>query len=155
MRLHVVGIVLAACVGASVGFDASADERSMLRTVEGRIAELSEAPAEGDLVAVTVRLAPEGDRAEPLDVLLAPRGVLEEIDFELAPGDRLRVRLFVAEDGPRPAHKVMNITRGTMVRLRTLHRDPLWNRQGHWEGGACRRGGPRHGPRRQGPGPGR
>ncbi len=116
-----------------------------LRMVEGTIDELSVARAEAGLEVVAARLrTADGPRI----VLLAPSTVLAQVGFEVRPGDELRGRVFVdGVDGPFVAHKVMNVTRGTMVRLRTLSRVPLWDSAGKWEGGPGAGGrGPATGP---------
>jgi hypothetical protein len=74
--------------------------------------------------------------------MLGPRSALDEAGFDVEPGDTLRVRVFTGDDGdPLAAQRVLNLTRRTMMRLRTLHRDPLWNTSGRWEGGSPFRGG--------------
>jgi hypothetical protein len=84
--------------------------------------------------------AEQGARGEELVVLLGPEQALDEIGFAVEAGDRLRVRVFRADEGAVRAHKVLNLSRGTMVRLRTLRQVPLWNGQGAWQGGPCRSG---------------
>jgi hypothetical protein len=117
--------------------------RTSMRTVEGTVVELSTLPAEGDLPVVAVTLHTNGPDAERLEVLLAPESVLQDIAFDIEPGDALRARVFVADQGPFRVHKALNLTRGTMVRFRTLSQIPLWNSAGEWDGGPCRRrGGP-------------
>ena len=77
-------------------------------------------------------------------VVLGPADSLQDVGFEVSEGDRLRARVFVREDGPAYAQKVMNLTRRTMLQLRTLRQVPLWNASGRWEGGPARTrpGGP-------------
>jgi hypothetical protein len=124
-------------------------ERTSLRTVEGTVVAVSSLRAEGDLEVVSVALHTGDADSGQLDLLLAPQQVLQEISFDLEAGDRLRARVFVEEAGPLKVHKAMNLTRGTMVRFRSLREVPLWGTSGDWEGGACRRegghgqGGPR------------
>jgi len=111
-----------------------------LRTVEGEVVALHELPGEGELTVVAADLALPGEGGE-LRVLLAPRGVLEEIDFPIEVGDRIRVRIFAEGDGPEAfAQRVLNASRGALVRLRTLRREPLWNASGVWRGGDPSRG---------------
>lgn len=115
-----------------------------LRTVEGTVTALAELPGEGELPVVAIDLA-LGEGEEPQRVLLAPRGVLEEIDFPIEVGDQVRVRIFAADDAPAYAQRVLNTTRGSLVRLRTLRQEPLWNAAGAWRGGNPS-GGPGWGP---------
>ncbi|MCB9378663.1 MAG: hypothetical protein H6511_07845 [Holophagales bacterium] len=116
-----------------------------LRTVEGEVVALHELPGEGELPVVAVDLAVAGE-GEALRVLLAPRGVLEEIDFPIETGDRIRVRIFADRDGTAYfAQRVLNETRSALVRLRTLRQEPLWNASGSWRGGDPSRG-PGRGP---------
>jgi hypothetical protein len=134
MSRNVVVLVLLLAVpaiSASAGDDPRDEIRSrLLRTVEGRVSEVSTAPAEGDLAVVAVRLDTAEADEHDLQILL---------EFTVEKGDLLRARVFVADRGPFKAHKVMNRTRGTMVRFRTLSSIPLWTSKGRWEGGACRR----------------
>jgi hypothetical protein len=114
---------------------------SSVSTVEGTVRSLGALPAEGELPVLAVTLAAEeGGRGEELVVLLGPKQTMDEIGFAVEPGDRLRVRVFRSDDGAARAHKVLNLSRGTMVRLRTLRQVPLWNGQGAWQGGPCRSG---------------
>jgi|GEM_PF-2323437 len=113
--------------------------RTALRTVEGTVVDVSSRPAEGDLEVVAVTLDAGAKEPNHLDLLLAPQQVLDEISFGLEPGDRLRVRVFVSDMGPLKVHKATNITRGTMVRFRSLRQIPLWGSAGGWEGGDCRK----------------
>jgi hypothetical protein len=124
--------------------------RSSLKTVEGVVLETDITAGEGGIDVVRVSLAPDGDREHPLEILLAPQEIMNSIGFAIEPGDRLKVNYFVSEEGSCKAHKVLNTTRSLMVRLRTLRQIPLWNNQGHWQGGQGRmchgqgpgRGGP-------------
>lgn len=132
-----------------------AGDRSALRTLEGVVVALGEAEGEGGLAVVTARLAIEG--SEESIVQLAPAGVLEEIGFPVEPGDRLRLRTFVLPDGTVRAERSLNLTRGAMTRLRSLHRVPLWEASGAWLGGPVRHGpgsaGAGKGPGGRGSGP--
>jgi hypothetical protein len=106
---------------------------SALRVVEGTVEQVGEAVAEGDLAVVTVRLRDTGEELQ-----LAPASVLEELDFPVEPGDEIKARVFpVEESGAAPAQKVFNLTKGRMLRLRTMRRDPLWDGSGRWQGGTC------------------
>ncbi len=83
--------------------------------------------------------------------------VCREIGLVVEEGDRLRVKVFLGEEGqPVRAQKVLNLSRNLMVRLRTMRDVPLWTADGAWQGGPGRAyHGGRHGAR-QGPGgPGR
>jgi len=112
----------------------------VLDVIEGRVASLDEARAEGGLAVLAVRL--EGS---PTQFLLGPAGALEEAGLVVRVGDRVRLRYAAEAEGSAPVLKVLNVTRSRMLRLRTLRREPLWDERGQW------RGGP-HGPGR-GPGP--
>lgn len=116
-------------------------QSTSLRTVEGTVVSVSSRLAEGNLRVVAVALDTGVTEPDHLDLLLAPQRVLDEISFGLEEGDRLRVRVFVADQGPLKVHKAMNLTRGTMVRFRSLRQVPLWGNAGDWEGGDCRRQG--------------
>lgn len=125
-----------------------------LRTVEGLVASIGNHKAEGDLETLALELIlSEGE--EPQTILLAPRESCQEIGFEVEVGDRVRARIFVTPESPAKAHKALNLTRGTMVRFRTLRNVPLWTASGAWQGGPSqtRPGGGRR-PRQQSPGPG-
>lgn len=117
-----------------------------LRTIEGRVLGLREHRGESELVVVTATLVTEGTESEGLQVLLAPASALAEAGFEVAEGDLLRLRIFVSAEGPARAQKVRNLSRQTMIRLRTLHQVPAWDAAGHWQGD--------HGPMRPGHGGG-
>lgn len=124
---------------------ATADpRRSELETLEGTVLALEEVAGESDLPVLVAHLD-RGDGREPARVLLAPRAVLEEIELEVEVGDRIKVRVFADEGTPFRVHRLRNETRGTMAKLRTLSRVPLWSSTGAWQGG-----GP-HGPRGLGP----
>ena len=118
-----------------------------LRTVEGHVLSIGSHMGEGELDLLTVDLAIEGSQAETLQLLLAPGAVFEEIGFSVSEGDRLKARVFVESDGPAPVHKVQNLSKGTVVRLRTLHTTPLWDSTGGWQGSSMRNG---RGPHRHG-----
>lgn len=112
-----------------------ARDHSALTVVEGTVLELGIQPGEGDLELVKVRLStPEPDSHE-LELLLAPQSVLEEAGFTVQQGDRLKARVFTADEGPAMVHKVRNLSQNSMVRLRTLRQTPLWNGAGMWQGG--------------------
>lgn len=114
------------------------DLRSSLLMVEGRVVSVAEMPGEGELPIVAVQLTAQSDDARSWELLLAPKPALEEIGFEVQEGDRLKARIFPSEEGPARVHKVLNLTRRTMVRVRTLSQIPLWDGSGAWQGGQCR-----------------
>ena len=127
-----------------------------LATIEGVVAAVEEREGEGGLptLAAVLELA---EAEETRIVLLAPKASCEEIGFEIEAGDRLRVRIFVAEDTEiAKAHKVLNLTRDTMIRFRTLRSVPLWTASGAWQGGHRQspQGVRRGSSGRQAPGPG-
>ncbi len=125
------------------------DDAARLSILEGRVTAVGEAPGEGGLTVVSVDLANAEGTAT---VLLAPASALEEAGFDVVVGDLLKLRVFAAEgDRPLRAHKVFNQTRSAMLRLRTLHEDPLWNDAGRWQGGRGGRGAGA-GPHGKGPG---
>lgn len=144
-------VVLLAALGlVSALGDERAARRSSLATFEGVVRSIESVPSDQgagtDVAWITI------DHPEPRDlaVKLAPHGTLEQIEFDVQVGDRLKVRVFLSDEQPVLAHRVQNLTRGTMVRLRTLTRIPLWDGRGQWQGGPCldQRGGPgRRGPR--------
>ena len=148
MNLHVVFriILVATCVVslasvATLAGEGSSMQRTALRTVEGTVVAVYSQPAEGELKVVGVAVDTGAKEAGHFDLLLAPQQVLDEISFALDVGDRFRARVFVAEQGPLKVYKAMNLTKGTMVRFRSLHQVPLWGNAGDWEGGDCRRQG--------------
>lgn len=110
-----------------------------LVVLEGTVSALDEVKAEGGLAVVRARIETEdGSR----DILLAPPSVLEEMGFPVATGDRIRVRVFAAGPGEdAAAHKILNLSRDRMVRLRTLRRDPVWDSDGVWQGSRARHHG--------------
>jgi hypothetical protein len=124
-------------------------ERSSLSTVEGVVEAVETRWTDTDEEVLSARLRVDSPDEAMLDVLLAPWSALSETGFEIEPGDRLRARIFLSDsdDQPVEAHKVMNLSRGTMVRLRTLRRVPLWDGEGRWQGGPCREQGGGHGRR--------
>jgi hypothetical protein len=157
LRSAIAGILLTLAATSWTAASPVDDERpalrASLRTITGSIVAVSNHPAEGGLQVVTVALETSESGAEVLQVLLAPRKVLDEIEFAVEEGDDFRARVFVTDEGPVKAHKAMNLTRGTMVRFRTLRGIPLWDSGGEWAGGGCRyRAG--HGGGHHGRGPG-
>lgn len=138
-------LLLAALLGSAA---AAAGDHSALAVVEGTVLEIGTLPGEGGLELVTVRISSQQSDSGELDLLLAPKSVLEETGFSVQSGDRLKARVFTADEGPARVHKVRNMSQGSMVRLRTLRKIPLWDGAGMWQGGPGLGGG--HG-RHQGP----
>lgn len=152
-----VMLLALACGVGAVGVVAaqSAEQearRAALTRVEGTVLRVEtpreEAGAEAGVVAHI-----ESSKGEKLALELAPAATLEDIGFEIAEGDRIRARIFAPDpehaDAARGVQKIQNISRGTMTRLRTLYRVPLWSNAGRWQGGPVRgggsgSGGPRH-----------
>jgi hypothetical protein len=110
---------------------------SSLKTVEGVVMSVGTLPGEGGEVNA-VRLQVATPEPYEMSIVLAPEKTLREAGFDVQIGDRLRAKVFLSDDEPAPVHKVMNLTRDTMIRLRTLTRVPLWDSNGRWQGGACR-----------------
>lgn len=134
-------------------------QRFSFATLEGQIVEVSEQKGEGELQLLTVDLVTDEPQAKKVTVLLGPVEICREIGLVVEDGDRVRVRVFVTEEGGDAvkAQKILNLSRRVMVRLRTTHDVPLWNSAGAWHGGPGRpfHGG-QHGTRRGGAsGPGR
>jgi len=123
------------CLAALLLVGASKEElRSSLVTVEGDVLTIDFRPGEGGLDLLTVTLRGRDD-GEPVALLLAPKSALDELGFEIDEGDRLKAKVFPSAEGPAKVHKVQNLSRNTILRLRTLHRIPLWNGTGGWQGG--------------------
>lgn len=87
-------------------------------------------------VVITVRTS-HGDHA----IALAPAAVLHDAAFTLRVGDHVQVVSFRA-DGADPAatYRITNRSQGGAVRLRTLARDPLWDRSLQFQGPTCNHG---------------
>lgn len=154
MKLRFAVICMAAAL--LTGAASKDDLRSSLITVEGTVLGVTSAPAEGDLEVLEVILSPTEPGGKEQALLLAPRATLEEVDFQVEQGDEIQAQIFSSDRGPAKVHKIRNLTRHTMVRLRTLHRIPLWDGVGTWQGGPGR--GSQHGhggagSSRQGKGP--
>jgi hypothetical protein len=121
------GVLLAA---APAGARSGGEHCESLTVLEGRVISLGEATGEGDLPLVTVRL--EGSERE---MLLAPAALLEELEFPVEEGDLLRLRVLGSEEpGLAKVHRVLNLTRSRMLRLRTMQQAPLWDGAGRWQG---------------------
>jgi len=103
-----------------------------LRTVEGRVVAVGEAPGEAELALLTLTLE-TGEGA--LEVLVAPPAALADAGFRVAVGDEVRARVFLAsEGGAAHVQKLLNRTQALMVHVRTLRQEPLWDAAGRWQG---------------------
>ena len=144
-------MILAALVGSAA---TAAGDSSALAMIEGTVLEVGALPGEGGLELVTARLSTRQADTGEVDLLLAPQSVLDETGFSVQSGDRLKARVFIADEGPAMVHKVRNVSRGSMLRLRTLRQIPLWDSTGMWQGGPGPGGGhglhqgPKHGQQR-------
>lgn len=105
--------------------------------VEGHVDSVIEEPGEGGLAIVAVRLAAEPGDSRRWELLLAPRLALHGIGFDVEVGDHLKARVFPTEQGPVKVHKILNLTRRKMVKVRALTQVPLWDGTGAWQGGEC------------------
>jgi hypothetical protein len=114
------------------------DPRSSLLMVEGRVVSVIETPGEGGLAIVMVQLAPWSEDPRSWQLLLAPQSALADIGFAVEVGDQLKARVFPTAEGPAKVHKVLNLTRRNMVKMRTLSGIPLWDGSGAWQGGESR-----------------
>jgi hypothetical protein len=143
-------LLLLACVPVATAAAITAEslDSISMRTVEGQVVSVTRQKGEGNLDLLVAQLAVTGESKEILEILLAPDHVCDAIGFQVSEGDRLRARIFVEAEGPARVQKIQNFSQGTMVRLRTLHRIPLWNTSGVWQGGPIRTA---HGPHRNGP----
>ncbi len=154
MRLQRLFVCLASLLLVAASKE---DLRSSLVTVEGEVIAIGHQIGEGDLDLLTVTLG-GGEEGEPVALLLGPKSALDELGFEIGEGDRLKAKIFPEAEGPAKVHKVQNLSRNTLLRLRTLHRIPLWNGTGAWQGGPGQgamgggRGHGHHGQRGNGPG---
>ncbi len=119
-----------------------------LVTLEGTVLELGEEPGEGRVPVLIVEI--EVQDATRRRLALAPPSALRELGFEVEKGDVLRVAAFAGSTEPLRVQKVRNVTRRTMLRLRSLSALPLWDAGGRWQGGPCRGGAGGHRHRRGG-----
>ena len=136
MRARAAGLILFLSVLLPAHAENGVD-RSSLKTVAGVVTAMEQVPGEGGIEILHVTLG-EIDGTGTLSILLAPAEALESIGFQIREGDRLKLKCFSDDPGPARAHKVMNVSRGTMIRVRTLRQIPLWDNQGRWRGGAAR-----------------
>jgi len=125
---------------------------TLLLTVEGVVDSVETASGGPGEAVTAIRLRADDPQPRPMRILLAPESALRETGFEVEAGDRLRARVFLSGGDTFEAHKVRNLSRGTMVRLRTLRRIPLWDADGRWQGGPGRQhhGAGRPGTRQRG-----
>ena len=125
-------LVSTACWAAEQGFSAS------FRTYEGRVLSLGSRGGEGELDQLTVDLAIEGNSAETIELIVAPRPVLSQLGLRLEEGDLLRTRVLGESGVAVSVQYLQNLSQGKAVRLRTLHAIPLWDATGRWQGGSVR-----------------
>lgn len=121
---------------------AAHDKRSM-RVVEGEVIAIGQQVAEGDLEVLQARLHSTRDGGS-ISLLIAPTTVCDQIEFTIEPGDHIRARVFMDDTRSFRVQNIHNLTRGTMVRLRTLREIPLWDVNGSWQGGPVRSHWGRH-----------
>lgn len=141
MRTRTRPISSLTCLGLLLAIWAAPDGVSgsvRMRTIEGRVLSVDRHQGEGDVEVILAKLDVPGGPESGTEILLAPESVCHQIGFQVEEGDRLRARIFVSTDGPSRVQKVQNFTRGTMVRMRTLHSTPLWSSAGAWQGGPVR-----------------
>jgi len=146
-RLLVLAFLLPVALGlGAVEAAANSDVPTSLRTVEGVVIAIETLTASSRVEPgmTAVRLRVDDPEPEEIDVLLAPEAALRQTGFEIEPGDRVRASIFLSGADRAEAHKVLNVSRNTMVRLRTLRGVPLWDRAGQWQGGPSRPAGHRH-----------
>jgi len=146
--LRALALLLPVALGLdAVGAAAKSEGPTSLRTVEGEVIviETLMAGSRSDPGMTVVRLRVDDPEPEEIEVLLAPEAALRQTGFEIERGDRVRASIFLSAADRAEAHKVLNLSRNTMVRLRTLRGVPLWDRAGQWQGGPCRPAGHRHG----------
>ena len=132
-----LGLTLALLVSFQATTIAAHARTYPMRNVEGKVISVSHQTGEGNLDLVYARLRP-ADNSDAIELLLAPPGVCDQIGFEIETGDRIRARIFLDEESTFRVQKIQNLSRGTMVRLRTLHETPLWSASGRWQGGPMR-----------------
>ena len=126
-------------VGASSVDPVSAEVAVAFRNVEGRVVAVALPATDGEPALLRADIEIEGELSV-LGLLLAPTTVCDEIGFEVGVGDFLRARVFVEEGEEVRVQKVLSLSRGTMVRFRTMHQIPLWDSTGAWNGGEIRTG---------------
>jgi hypothetical protein len=103
-------------------------------TVQGEVLSVERALAEAGLEAVAIQVREEDEKQTERLWLLAPASALEEVPFHVAAHEKVRARVFPEDEGPLLVHKIWNLDRREEVRLRTLHRQPVWNEEGEWQG---------------------
>ena len=108
--------------------------------VEGRVVAVERTTGPNGLDLLEAEIEVDTEPARKLRLLLAPPGICEQIGFAVDEGDLLRARVFAEGTGVHEVQKVSNLSRGTMVRLRTMRHIPLWSASGSWYGGEMRTG---------------
>lgn len=136
--LLVLAALLPLALGLATARAGEHHDRTLLLTVEGVVGAVETTSVDAGEPLTSVRLLVDDPEPRQLEVLLAPGSALLETGFEVEVGDRLRVRIFLSESDTVEAHKVRNLSRGTMVQLRTVRRIPLWDTDGRWQGGPGR-----------------
>jgi len=127
--------LLIVCLASLFLIGATKPERcSSLLTVEGEVLTIGHEPGEGSVDLLTVTLT-GSEGVDAVVLLLAPENALDQLDFEISVGDRLRAKVFPTTEGLTTVHKVTNLSNNFQLRLRTLHRIPLWGGDGVWQGG--------------------
>lgn len=138
-RHTIAGFLLALTLaGTSFAVEEPGSIKASLITVEGVVSKIGSEVMEGELRVVTASLVSSDATKQFTEILLAPQTALDEIGFSVQVGDRLKVRLLSSGPGSSRAHKVLNISRNTMVRLRSVRGEPFWDNHGTWRGGPCR-----------------
>ncbi len=139
-----VFLALAALLAAPAGTPARAGRGTGYVIVEGTVRTLEQVTLEDGSVQTVAVVGT--DRGE-VRLLLAPSAVLDEIGFELKPGDHVRARALATEGSePAPVQKIFNLDRATRLRLRTFRGVPLWSNTGRFQGcGVEGHPAPRHG----------
>lgn len=130
--------ITAAPVGADEGHHPGVDVWKTFTETDGAVVAIGESEGEDGppQVVITVRTA-NGDQA----IALAPAAVLHDAAFPLRVGDHVRILSFrTAGDAPSATYRIRNRSQGGAVRLRTLSRDPLWDRDLQFQGPTCDHG---------------
>lgn len=130
--------IAAAPAGADEGHHQGVDVWKSFAETDGPVVAIGESPREEGPphVMITVRTA-NGDHA----IVLAPAAVLHDAAFPLRVGDHVRIVSFRAPgDTPVDTYRIVNRSQGGAVRLRTLSRDPLWDRALQYQGPTCGHG---------------
>jgi len=138
-RLYRFGLVLVLGVLFVAPGYAGGSHRFAFTTLEGEVRAVGEQQGDGEQQLLSMELVPDRSPEKSVTVTLGPTQACREIGLVVEEGDRVRVRVFVAEEGePAKAQRILNLSRSVMVRLRTMHDVPLWNSAGAWQGGPGR-----------------